>query len=37
MSPDRLRERVAVFGGQLQAGRDPRGGWIVRASFPTTP
>jgi signal transduction histidine kinase len=31
-----LRERVAVFGGQFQAGRDPRGGWTVRASFPTT-
>jgi signal transduction histidine kinase len=30
-----LRERVAVFGGQFQAGRDPRGGWTVRASFPT--
>jgi signal transduction histidine kinase len=32
-----LRERVAVFGGQFQAGHDPRGGWTVRASFPTAP
>jgi signal transduction histidine kinase len=30
-----LRERVAVFGGRFEAGRDPRGGWKVRASFPT--
>jgi signal transduction histidine kinase len=29
-----LRERVAVFGGRFEAGRDPRGGWKVRASFP---
>jgi signal transduction histidine kinase len=32
-----LRERVTVFGGQFNAGPDPRGGWAVRASFPTTP
>ena len=32
-----LRERAAVFGGQFEAGRDPQGGWKVRASFPTTP
>ncbi|MBM0224245.1 sensor histidine kinase [Micromonospora sp. ATA51] len=30
-----LGERVAVFGGRFEAGRDPRGGWKVRASFPT--
>jgi signal transduction histidine kinase len=30
-----LRERVAVFGGRFEAGRDPRGGWKIRASFPT--
>lgn len=29
-----LRERLAVFGGQLQAGPDPSGGWILRAVFP---
>ena len=32
-----LRERAAVFGGQFEAGRDPQGGWKVRASFPTAP
>ncbi|MGW3118496.1 sensor histidine kinase [Streptomyces sp. NPDC001107] len=32
-----LRERAAVFGGHLQAGPDPRGGWTLRAAFPTTP
>jgi signal transduction histidine kinase len=32
-----LRERVEVFGGQFNAGPDPRGGWAVRASFPATP
>ncbi|WP_078655774.1 sensor histidine kinase [Streptomyces fulvoviolaceus] len=31
-----LRERVAVFGGRFEAGPDPRGGWKVNASFPTT-
>jgi signal transduction histidine kinase len=30
-----LRERVNVFGGRFEAGRDPHGGWKVRASFPT--
>ena len=30
-----LRERAAVFGGQFEAGRDPEGGWKLRASFPT--
>jgi signal transduction histidine kinase len=32
-----LRERAAVFGGQFEAGRDPEGGWKLRASFPTAP
>lgn len=32
-----LRERAAVFGGQFEAGRDPQGGWKIRASFPTAP
>jgi signal transduction histidine kinase len=32
-----LRERVAVFGGRLEAGGQPAGGWRLRASFPTTP
>ena len=32
-----LRERVAVFGGRFDAGRDPRGGWKVTAFFPTAP
>jgi signal transduction histidine kinase len=31
-----LRERVAVFGGRFEAGRQPDGGWRIRASFPTT-
>jgi signal transduction histidine kinase len=29
-----LRERVAVYGGQLDAGPRPDGGWQVRACFP---
>jgi signal transduction histidine kinase len=29
-----IRERVAVFGGQLQAGPQPEGGWTLRAAFP---
>lgn len=29
-----LRERVAVFGGRLEAGSQPGGGWTLRASFP---
>lgn len=32
-----LREGVAVFGGRLEAGGQPAGGWRLRASFPTTP
>jgi signal transduction histidine kinase len=31
-----LRERVAVFSGSFEAGRQPEGGWRIRASFPTT-
>jgi signal transduction histidine kinase len=31
-----MRERVAVFGGQFQAGPHPGGGWGVRAAFPVT-
>jgi len=29
-----IRERVAVFGGRLQAGPRADGGWTVRAAFP---
>jgi signal transduction histidine kinase len=32
-----LRERVAIFGGRLEAGRRPAGGWTVSASFPARP
>jgi signal transduction histidine kinase len=32
-----LRERVAVFSGSFEAGRQPEGGWRISASFPTTP
>jgi signal transduction histidine kinase len=32
-----LRERVAIFGGRLEAGRRPAGGWTVSASFPASP
>jgi len=32
-----MRERVAVFGGQLGAGRDPAGGFSVHARLPLTP
>ena len=30
-----LQERVTVFGGRLEAGAQPTGGWRLRASFPT--
>jgi signal transduction histidine kinase len=32
-----LRERVAVFGGRIEAGRRPTDGWAVSASFPASP
>ena len=32
-----MRERVAVYGGLLQAGRRERGGFAVRARLPTRP
>lgn len=30
-----MRERVAAVGGQIQLGAKPRGGYLVRARFPT--
>jgi signal transduction histidine kinase len=32
-----LRERIAVYGGELDAGPRSGGGWIVRARFPVDP
>jgi len=32
-----MRERVALFGGQLHAGRDPAGGFSVHARLPIEP
>ena len=32
-----LRERVGLYGGALDAGPRPGGGWRVRASFPLEP
>ena len=32
-----MRERVALFGGQLRAGRDPAGGFSVHARLPIQP
>ena len=32
-----IGERVAVFGGRLDAGPRPDGGWTLRAGFPLTP
>ena len=29
-----IGERVAVFGGHLEAGPGPEGGWTLRAGFP---
>jgi signal transduction histidine kinase len=31
-----LNERLGVFGGRLEAGSKSGGGWLVRATFPTT-
>jgi signal transduction histidine kinase len=32
-----MRERVALYGGDLHAGRRPEGGFVVRASLPLAP
>jgi signal transduction histidine kinase len=32
-----LRERVLLYGGELDAGSQPEGGWRVRARFPGQP
>jgi signal transduction histidine kinase len=32
-----MRERVAVYGGDLRAGHRPEGGFVVRASLPLAP
>jgi signal transduction histidine kinase len=32
-----LRERMALYGGQLDAGPGPDGGWLVRARIPADP
>jgi signal transduction histidine kinase len=32
-----LRERVSLYGGDLDAGSQPQGGWRVRARFPEQP
>jgi signal transduction histidine kinase len=32
-----LRERVSLYGGKLDAGRQPGGGWLVRAWIPEEP
>jgi signal transduction histidine kinase len=29
-----MRERVALFGGQFEAGPRPSGGWSVRVRMP---
>jgi signal transduction histidine kinase len=29
-----IRERVEIFGGRLDAGPRPGGGWTLHASFP---
>jgi signal transduction histidine kinase len=32
-----LRERIALYGGELDAGPQPAGGWLVRARLPIDP
>jgi len=32
-----LRERMALYGGELAAGPRPGGGWLVRARIPADP
>jgi signal transduction histidine kinase len=32
-----LRERIAIYGGELDAAPRPGGGWRVRARFPVEP
>jgi signal transduction histidine kinase len=32
-----LRERIALYGGELDAGPQPGGGWLVRARLPIDP
>ncbi len=32
-----MRERVALYGGELRAGRRPEGGFVVRATLPLAP
>jgi signal transduction histidine kinase len=32
-----LRERTGLYGGELEAGPRPRGGWLLRARIPVNP